>query len=107
MEVPGKNPMTVIVPFGKQNHVGAKGMSVAEENIGAGYKRGVKRGDFAGQRMSVLLLVWRSTYFFPTSIITLIVVSLSVPCVPLSHSLINHSIEKSSSNPPSVLPVRS
>ncbi|KAB0407662.1 hypothetical protein E2I00_003848, partial [Balaenoptera physalus] len=37
-----------------QNHVGAKGMSVTEENIGAGYKRGVKRGDFTGQRMIFL-----------------------------------------------------
>lgn len=34
--------MTVIVPSGKQNLVGAKGTSGAEENIKAGYKRGLK-----------------------------------------------------------------
>ena len=51
----------IIIPSGKQNHVGARDVSVAAENTGAGYKRGMRPGGFTRQQTSVLSLVWYST----------------------------------------------
>lgn len=44
-------------------------------DTGAGYKRCMNHGDFPGKPVSMLSPDWRSTHFFRTSIMTLIVVS--------------------------------